>query len=172
MKGQANVVTTVTVAIGVAVTVLVGLAVYGVSQNLFPHDETFLNESVCTTCVNGSNGATTYALANLPVVNDTTLVCSNATGGQAMTNGLNDGTCLGYNYINPGTINITNTSGPNACQITNMRCSYVQDNADAERQSFYTSVNSTIFSGFALAAVLVIILAAAIIITVVFLIRP
>ncbi len=166
MKGQGDVFATALSVAAVGVIILVGLIVYGVSQDQFPHDELFTNESMCTTCVNG----TAYVFDNVPIANDTTLVCYN-NSAELMTNGINDPTCLGYNALSNRQINITNTSNDHSCQITNVVCTYIQNNADDERQAFYETTNSTIYSGFALAAILGVIIAAGLILAIIFVLR-
>lgn len=172
MKGQAQIVTSVAAVFFVAITVLVGLVIYGSVSNVTPHDRTISNESLCTTCVND----TAYTFVSGPVNNDSTLVCTNATGGQAMTNvgaGMTggDATCLTYNIVNFRSVNVTNSSGEDMCEISNMRCDYVFDEANTLEQSFFDNNTSTTYSGFVLAAVIAIVLAAAAIVGLVMLFR-
>lgn len=163
-KGQAQAVVPIAAIILIAVFIPVTALIYGYVADATPHDKTYTNESICTTCVNGSNGGTTYLFDHVPVINDTTLVCSNNTGATAMVNGVASGTCLGYNVLNDGTVNITNTSGPNGCEISNMRCTYTHNWASDDQENFWDSTTDTTWSGFALISVLVIVIASVVII--------
>jgi hypothetical protein len=83
-----------------------------------------------------------------------------------MTNGVIDGTCLGYNIVEGNSqFNITNTSiaTNQTCQISDVVCSYTYDEATANEQSFYDDNTSTTFSAFTLLGVIAVVLAAVIV---------
>lgn len=171
MKGQAQAISFVTAAIFVAVAVLIGTVTFGIVADVVPHDQTINNETMCATCVNGSPGNTRYEFINIPVLNDTAMVCFNDSN-DLMTNGVGDSdTCLGYNIENNQFINISNASAVDFCQISNVVCTYTFDEANTNEQSFFDNTTSTSYSGFILAAVIVIVLAAVGVMAVVLLIR-
>lgn len=153
-KGQAALIAPVATAIFIAVFVLVGTMIYGYTANVTPHDRVINNETICTTCVNG----TSYTFDNTPILNDTTLICYNASAN-LLTNGISDGTCLTYNIFS-STLNLTNSSNVDACQISDLVCTYTYDWATDDQQSFWNNTTTTSYSGFILAAVIVIVLAA------------
>lgn len=165
MKAQATVASIVTVVV-VLITMLLGMTVFSYVADVTPHDQTINNESICTTCVNGSNGGTTYTFDYTPVLNDSTLICYNDSIN-LMTNGLAGPTCLGYNIVGLSSINITNTSVD--CQTENVVCTYTYDWATADEQSFWDNSTDNSFGGFILASIIVIVLAAIAIITIVLL---
>jgi hypothetical protein len=164
MKGQNTTFAMVAVLPVILISMLITFWVYGSVSNITPHDQTIDNESICTTCVNG----TEYSFDNTPVLNDTTMICYN-NSADLMTNGIVDGTCLGYNINSYQTVNITNTSGDNACQISNVVCTYTYDWANANEGGFWNTATSNINSGYTLGSVSPIIFAAVIIIGVVIL---
>jgi len=170
-RGQSSIMMMTGNVILIAVMVLIGLVVYGYVADVTPHDVDYTNESICTTCVNGTNGGTTYTFDNTPVYNDTSISCSNASGTTAMTNGVEDGTCLGFNVDTDGTINITNTSAENACQILNMECDYTYDWATDDEDSFWGTTTSQSFSGFIIAGIIAIVLAAVAIVSIIYMMR-
>lgn len=171
MKGQAQAIGFVTAAIFVAVAVLIGTAVYGTVGDVVPHDRTINNETMCATCENGSVSDVRYEFTNFFVLNDTSLVCFNDSN-DLMTNGISDSdTCLGYNVEGRRFMNITNTSAVENCQISDVVCTYTFDQANANEQAFFDNTTATAYSGFILAAVIVIVLAAVGVMSVILLIR-
>jgi hypothetical protein len=88
-----------------------------------------------------------------------------------MTNGIVDGTCLGYNIVDRNQLNITNTSNIDGCQISSVTCNYTWDEGNTNEQSFYTSNTSITFSGFVLLSIIGIILAAVVIVTIILFIK-
>lgn len=166
MKGQAQIFAAGATVIVVLAMTLIGLTIYGLVSDTYPHDHLVFNETICTTCVNGTG----YTFDYPPVINDTTMVCYN-NSVNLMTHGTNDPTCLGYNILTSNTIlNITNTSTVNNCQISDLVCTYTYDEANTLEQSFFDNNTSVTFSGFGLLSIAGIVLAAiAIVILVLFL---
>lgn len=156
-----------------AVMVVIGLTIYGLITNVYPHEKPYFNESLCTTCVNGSTSgtATTYAFNNIPIFNDSSLVCHNDSLA-VMTNGVTDiTTCLGYNVIDNSLLNITNSSNDASCQISNVVCTYTHDDSNANEEAFYRTNTSVTFAGFDLLSIAVIILAAIAILAIILFLR-
>ena len=168
MRGQAQIISGVAAVITVGVLVIIGTLIYGMVTSVTPHDQSILNETICT---DDCAAYTLYTFDNLPALNDADLICSNGTGTGAMTNDLEDGTCLGFNITQADFVNITNTSAADNCEISDVRCSYTFNEANDNEQGFYDNNLTNTYAGFTLLAVIAIVLAAVAILTIVFLLR-
>ncbi len=166
MKGQAQILGAASVVVVVVSMTLIGLLVYGLISNVYPHDQLINNETRCTTCDN----ETLYRFTNTPILNDSTLICFNDSA-DLMTNGVVEQTCLGYNIVGLKDLNITNTSSTDFCQISNVVCTYTFDEANTNEQSFYNNNTDITFSGFTLLSIAGIILAAVAIVLLVLLLK-
>jgi len=163
-KGQA--VATAGTMVIAAVFILVGVMVYAYTLEATPHDTAYINESICNgTCTNGTN----YDFDYQPILNDTTLTCY-ANGTITMTNGIQNGICLGFDIVDSrGALNITNMSS--TCEYQNVSCDYTYDWATADQQTFWTQASNTSFGGFVLISVAAIVLAAVAVVSYVLLLR-
>jgi len=156
MKGQeANVILPVVVA---ALMVLIGTMVYAYVADTTPHDQKFVNESICTTnCAQN----VLYPLANVPITDTASdLVCYvNVSSGA--TSVLAASTTNGYQNIGSKYINLTNSSAAPTGDYTyrNVSCSYTYDWASADQETFYGTATSNAFSGMIMASIIVVVLA-------------
>ena len=166
MKGQAQIFAAAAVVTVVVAMTLIGLTIYSLVADVYPHDQIIRDETICSTCAN----STLYTFDFPPVLNDTTMVCLNGSI-DAMTNGVTDGTCLGYNILAGSKLNITNSSVANGCTISGLVCNYTFDEANANEQAFFTNNQSVTFSGFTLLSIAGIILAAVAIVMLVLFLR-
>lgn len=168
MKGQAQAISFVTAAIFVAVAVLIGTVVFGTVGNVVPHDRTINNESICTSSCTPN---TQIEFANVPVINDSTMICFNdSTSLMARGGSTPENTSLGYDIQHAQYINLSRV-GDAPSHYKDVVCTYTFDEANANEQSFFDNTTSTAYSGFILAAVIVIVLAAVGVMAVVLLIR-
>ena len=168
MKGQAAIIPAVASLIFIGVFILVGMVVYGYASEATPHDDLKFNESLIAGI--GVNN-TLYEFDYYPVINST-VVCSNASGAVAMTNGIVDETCLGYNVVSLRYLNFTNSTAADNCQISDVKCDYTYDWATITGQDeFWDSTTASSFAGFTLVSVAVIIIAYVAVISIVLLMR-
>ena len=168
MKGQAQIFAAGAVVVVVLAMTLIGLTIYGLVSNVYPHDQTITNETLCTTC---TPGTTLYRFDNIPILNDTDLICFNDSS-DVMTNGglTSENESLGYNIAGSTDINLTHT-GDVSEYYTDVVCTYTFDEANSNEQSFFDSNTSVTFSGFGLLSIAGIILAAVAILTIILFLR-
>ena len=167
MKGQTPVFAGIGLVVVAAAMVLVGALVYGYVANVTPHDYAITNQSFCTTACAHS---TSYQFSYSPILNDSSLVCINATNG-VLTNGGGVGPSAqnSFNVIQGAItyLNLTNTTGT----YRQVNCTYTYDWATNDQHFFWTQSLQMAGSGFVLLSVLVIVIAAGVIIGIVLMLR-
>ena len=166
MKGQAeNISGSIAAIIVVSIFVIVGALVYGYVADVVPHDEWYSGELLCIgngTAIGVCNVTAGISIDNTPIQNGSEVVyISNSSA--TLTAGTD------YNVVTTSTINITNGSIDAAEDWVYIN--YYEDVVSDVRQSSWTSVNATSYSGFGLLSVAIIVMAAVAIVGLVFLIR-
>lgn len=164
MKGQSLDLNLLITAVVASALIGVGIIIFAYVADQTPHDESIVNETVCTTCTSGS----TNVLDNVPALNDSTLICHNLSGTTAalMTNGGNiESLCLSYTLIDGTYINLTNSS--TECDLGNVMCSYTYDRATDNENNYWNSAMRNTSSGFTLTAIMIIVLAAVFVILII-----
>lgn len=169
MKGETPVAAAGTIIV-VAALLLVGVMVYAYMAYVTPHTILISNEQICSTnCVNQYN----YTPKYVPFKNDSMLVCTNSTGATTLARGNHSN---GYNTRDSGANYNTNDgnnldrihlSGSSNGQYSWVNCTYTYDWGSANQNTFQSQNIANSGAGFALTAVLVIILAAVAVITIV-----
>lgn len=159
-KGQGNVITAIAVIPIAVISLLIGFWVYGSVSDIVPHDKNYRNETLCTSC----SLQTSYEFDHYPILNGSSLTCTNNTGALVLTNGVANPTgCNGYNIVDHRYLNLTNATSTD-CTFLNVKCDYTHDEANANEQGFYDSSTASINSSFTLGSVAPVIFAAVIII--------
>jgi hypothetical protein len=157
MKGQAQVYAAAGAVAVVLIVVLIGVYTFATVFNVYPHDQTITNETLCSTCAN----STLYAFTYRPVTNST-LVCTNGSNSMTLGSDYNTYQTSSFSYLN-----LTDMS--KTYVLTN--CTYNFDEANANEQSFFDTSGPTIYSGFTLLSIAGIALAAVLIVTIVVMLR-
>jgi len=148
MKGQAN------LGIGLVLTaaiLIVGVYSFFIIADAVPHEETYINETLLTG-TQPTNGST-YLLDYTPIRAASDVLVSRGNDSALLTGGGSD---YSVSLGNSG-IKIHNSS---AFDATNTTVTYVTNPLGTSGQNTYTEINNITYSGFELAAVTVIIIAA------------
>ena len=154
MKGQSNMGVSIIVT---AAILIVGVFVFFQIADAVPHRESFVNETLITGApTNGSTYSLAHSPVRLPASTYLTLYRGNDT--VAMTDGSD------Y-VVNDQEASITIWNATAMTGVANITVDYTidplsQSQTQAPAQDAYTTVNSTTYSGFELAAVVIIVLAA------------